>query len=146
MREYKLEKQVETIVDMVAENKKLRKEVAQLKHLRRMDLEFLGILVWGYGLDKDKYDSMDKRIYSGYSTYGKHTYDWDMLMTFVAEERDIEPLFDRIELIDNEVRRDREDQRKKDLELYLKQEEERREEEKRKEKEKNCIKSYTRNY
>ena len=67
----KLENQIETIVDMVEENKNLRNKVDHLKHLRRMDLEFLGILVWGYGLDKHKYDAMDKRIYSGYSTY-KH--------------------------------------------------------------------------
>jgi len=124
----KLENQVETIVDMVAENKKLRNKVEHLKHLRRMDLEFLGILVWGYGLDKHKYDSMDKRIYSGYSTYKQHTYDWDWLMNFVNED-ETDALFDRIELINNEVRRDREDQRKKDLELYLKQEEERKKKE-----------------
>jgi hypothetical protein len=121
MRVNKLENQVEVLTDLVAENKKLREKVGQLKHLRRLDLEFLGILVWGYGIDKDKYNAMDKRIYSGYSNYKQHTYDWDWLMDYVANERDIDSLFDRIELINNEVRRDREEQQRKDLELYLKQ-------------------------
>ncbi len=132
MRVNKLENQVEVLTDLVAENKKLREKVGQLKHLRRMDLEFLGILVWGYGIDKDKYNAMDKRIYSGYSTYKEHTYDWDWLMTTVAEERDIQPLFDRIELINNELRRDREEQERENLELYelyLKQEEEQKKKE-----------------
>jgi len=118
----KLENQIKTIVDMVEENKNLRNKVEHLKHLRRMDLEFLGILVWGYGIDKDKYNAMDKRIYSGYSTYKKHTYDWDWLSEFVANEREIDSLFDRIELINNEISRDKEDQRKKDLILYRKEE------------------------
>ncbi len=129
MKQDRLEKQIETIVDMVAENKKLRKEVAHLKHLRKMDLEFLGILVWGYGIDKHKYNSMDKRIYSGYSTYLQRTYDWDWLTGSVADERDISPLFDRIELIDNEVRRDENEKSKKNLELYKKREEERKKKE-----------------
>ena len=124
----KLENQIETIVDMVEENKNLRNKVEHLKHLRRMDLEFLGILVWGYGLDKHKYDAMDKRIYSGYSTYKQHTYDWDWLMNFVNED-ETDALFDRIELINNEISRDKQDQRKKDLELYNKREEERKEKE-----------------
>ena len=142
MRVNKLENQVEVLTDLIAENKKLREKVGQLKHLRRMDLEFLGILVWGYGIDKDKYDSMDKRIYSGYSTYKEHTYDWDWLMTTVAEERDIQPLFDRIELIKNELRRDREDQERKYLEeyeLYLKE----KEEQKKKEEEEKVVLSLT---
>lgn len=142
MRVNKLENQVEVLTDLVAENKKLREKVGQLKHLRRMDLEFLGILVWGYGIDKDKYNSMDKRIYSGYSTYKEHTYDWDWLMTTVAEERDIQPLFDRIELINNELRRDREEQERKYLEeyeLYLKE----KEEQKKKEEEEKVVLSLT---
>ena len=139
MRVNKLENQVEVLTDLIAENKKLREKVGQLKHLRRMDLEFLGILVWGYGIDKDKYDSMDKRIYSGYSTYKEYTYDWDWLMTTVAEERDIQPLFDRIELINNEVRRDRKEQQRKDLELYLKQ----KAEQKKKEEEEKVVLSLT---
>ena len=142
MRVNKLENQVEVLTDLIAENKKLREKVGQLKHLRRMDLEFLGILVWGYGIDKDKYDSMDKRIYSGYSTYKEYTYDWDWLMTTVAEERDIQPLFDRIELIKNELRRDREDQERKYLEeyeLYLKE----KEEQKKKEEEEKVVLSLT---
>lgn len=142
MRVNKLENQVEVLTDLIAENKKLREKVGQLKHLRRMDLEFLGILVWGYGIDKDKYNSMDKRIYSGYSTYKEHTYDWDWLMTTVAEERDIQPLFDRIELINNELRRDREDQERKYLEeyeLYLKE----KEEQKKKEEEEKVVLSLT---
>jgi len=110
----KLENQIQVLTDLIADNKKLKKEVAQLKHLRRLDLEFLGILVWGYGIDRDKYNAMDKRIYSGFSTYKQHTYDWDWLSEFVASERDLDPLFDRIELINNEVK----EQRKKDLELY----------------------------
>jgi hypothetical protein len=142
MRVNKLENQVEVLTDLIAENKKLREKVGQLKHLRRMDLEFLGILVWGYGIDKDKYNSMDKRIYSGYSTYKEHTYDWDWLMTTVAEERDIQPLFDRIELINNELRRDREEQERKYLEeyeLYLKE----KEEQKKKEEEEKVVLSLT---
>ena len=139
MRVNKLENQVEVLTDLIAENKKLREKVGQLKHLRRMDLEFLGILVWGYGIDKDKYNAMDKRIYSEYSTYKQHTYDWDWLMTFVAGERDIEPLFDRIELINNEVRRDRKEQERKDLELYLKQ----KAEQKKKEEEEKVVLSLT---
>jgi hypothetical protein len=142
MRVNKLENQVEVLTDLVAENKKLREKVGQLKHLRRIYLEFLGILVWGYGIDKDKYNAMDKRIYSGYSTYKEHTYDWDWLMTCVAEERDIEPLFDRIELINNEVRRDREEQQRKQLEeyeLYLKK----KEEQKKKEEEEKVVLSLT---
>jgi len=135
----KLENQVEVLTDLIAENKKLREKVEQLKHLRRMDLEFLGILVWGYGIDKDKYNAMDKRIYSGYSTYKKNTYDWDWLMDYVADERDIDPLFDRIELINNEVRRDREEQQRKDLELYLKQ----KAEQKKKEEEEKVVLSLT---
>lgn len=110
----KLENQIQVLTDLIADNKKLKKKVAQLKHLRRLDLEFLGILVWGYGIDRDKYNAMDKRIYSGFSTYKQHTYDWDWLSEFVASERDLDPLFDRIELINNEVK----EQRKKDLELY----------------------------
>jgi len=110
----KLENQIQVLTDLIADNKKLKKEVAQLKHLRRLDLEFLGILVWGYGIDRDKYNAMDKRIYSGFSTYKQRTYDWDWLSEFVASERDLDPLFDRIELINNEVK----EQRKKDLELY----------------------------
>ena len=109
-----LENQIQVLTDLITDNKKLRKEVAQLKHLRRLDLEFLGILVWGYGIDRDKYNAMDKRIYSGFSTYKQRTYDWDWLSEFVASERDLDPLFDRIELINNEVK----EQRKKDLELY----------------------------
>ena len=139
MRVNKLENQVEVLTDLVAENKKLREKVGQLKHLRRMDLEFLGILVWGYGIDKDKYNAMDKRIYSGYSNYKQHTYDWDWLMDYVANERDIDPLFDRIELINNEVRRDREEQQRKDLELYLKQ----KAEQKKKEEEEKVVLSLT---
>jgi hypothetical protein len=142
MRVNKLENQVEVLTDLIAENRQLREKVGQLKHLRRMDLEFLGILVWGYGIDKDKYNSMDKRIYSGYSTYKEHTYDWDWLMTSVAEERDIQPLFDRIELINNELRRDREEQERKYLEeyeLYLKE----KEEQKKKEEEEKVVLSLT---
>jgi hypothetical protein len=139
MRVNKLENQVEVLTDLVAENKKLREKVGQLKHLGRIYLEFLGILVWGYGIDKHKYDSMDERIYSGYSTYKEHTYDWDWLMTCVAEERDIQPLFDRIELINNEVRRDRKEQERKDLELYLKQ----KAEQKKKEEEEKVVLSLT---
>ena len=139
MRVNKLENQVEVLTDLVAENKKLREKVGQLKHLRRLDLEFLGILVWGYGIDKDKYNAMDKRIYSGYSNYKQHTYDWDWLMDYVADERDIDPLFDRIELINNEVRRDREEQQRKDLELYLK----RKAEQKKKEEEEKVVLSLT---
>jgi hypothetical protein len=139
MRVSKLENQVEVLTDLVAENKKLREKVGQLKHLGRIYLEFLGILVWGYGIDKDKYNAMDERIYSGYSTYKEHTYDWDWLMTCVAEERDIQPLFDRIELINNEFRRDREEQQRKDLELYLKQ----KAEQKKKEEEEKVVLSLT---
>ena len=142
MRVNKLENQVEVLTDLIAENRQLREKVGQLKHLRRMDLEFLGILVWGYGIDKDKYNSMDKRIYSGYSTYKEHTYDWDWLITSVAEERDIQPLFDRIELINNELRRDREEQERKYLEeyeLYLKE----KEEQKKKEEEEKFVLSLT---
>jgi hypothetical protein len=139
MRVNKLENQVEVLTDLVADNKKLREKVGQLKHLGRIYLEFLGILVWGYGIDKDKYNAMDERIYSGYSTYKEHTYDWDWLMTCVAEERDIQPLFDRIELINNEVRRDREEQQRKDLELYLKQ----KAEQKKKEEEEKVVLSLT---
>jgi len=124
-----LQNQIQVLTDLITDNKKLRKEVAQLKHLRRLDLEFLGILVWGYGIDRDKYNAMDKRIYSGFSTYKQRTYDWDWLSEFVASERDIDPLFDRIELIQNEVRRDKEEQRRKDLELYEKREEERKKKE-----------------
>lgn len=139
MRVNKLENQIEVLTDLVAENKKLREKVGQLKHLRRLDLEFLGILVWGYGIDKDKYNAMDKRIYSGYSNYKQHTYDWDWLMDYVANERDIDSLFDRIELINNEVRRDREEQQRKDLELYLKQ----KAEQKKKEEEEKVVLSLT---
>jgi len=142
MRENKLENQVEVLTDLVAENKKLREKVGQLKHLRKLDLEFLGILVWGYGIDKDKYNAMDKRIYSGYSNYKQHTYDWDWLQEFVANEREIDPLFDRIELIKNELRRDREEQQRKQLEeyeLYLKKEEE----QKKKEEEEKVVLSLT---
>jgi len=142
MRVNKLENQVEVLTDLVADNKKLREKVGQLKHLRRMDLEFLGILVWGYGIDKDKYNAMDKRIYSEYSTYKKHTYDWDWLQEFVASEREIDPLFDRIELINNEVRKDREEQQRKQLEeyeLYLKK----KEEQKKKEEEEKVVLSLT---
>jgi len=121
-----LQNQIQVLTDLISDNKKLKEEVAQLKHLRRLDLEFLGILVWGYGIDKDKYNAMDKRIYSGYSTYKEHTYDWDWLMDYVADERDINTLIDRIELIQNEVRRDKEEQRRKYLELYEKREEERK--------------------
>ena len=136
MRVNKLENQVEVLTDLIADNKKLKEKVELLEHLRRMDLEFLCILVWGYGIDKDRYNAMDKRIYSGYSTYKKHTYDWDWLMEYVADEKDTGAIFDRIELIDNEVRRDKKEQQRKDWELFLKQEEKRKEEEERKEKEK----------
>ncbi len=139
MRVNKLENQVEVLTDLVADNKKLKEKVGQLKQLGRIYLEFLGILVWGYGIDKDKYNAMDERIYSGYSTYKEHTYDWDWLMTCVSEERDIQPLFDRIELINNEVRRDREEQQRKDLELYLKQ----KAEQKKKEEEEKVVLSLT---
>ena len=142
MRVNKLENQVEVLTDLIAENRQLREKVGQLKHLRRMDLEFLGILVWGYGIDKDKYNAMDKRIYSGYSNYEQHTYDWDWLSEFVANEREINPLFDRIELIKNELRRDREEQQRKQLEeyeLYLKK----KEEQKKKEEEEKVVLSLT---
>ena len=139
MRVNKLENQVEVLTDLIVDNKKLKEKVELLTHLRRMDLEFLGILVWGYGIDKDKYNAMDKRIYSGHSTYKKHTYDWDWLMDYVANERDIDSLFDRIELINNEVRRDREEQQRKDLELYLKQ----KAEQKKKEEEEKVVLSLT---
>jgi hypothetical protein len=139
MRVNKLESQVEVLTDLIAENKKLREKVGQLKHLRRMDLEFLGILVWGYGIDKHKYNSMDKRIYSGYSTYLQRTYDWDWLTGYVADERDISPLFDRIELIDNEVRRDKEEEWKK-LEKSVRK---REEEQKKKEEEEKIVLNLT---
>ena len=71
---------------------------------------------------------MDKRIYSGYSTYLKRAYDWDWLMEFVIDDK-TDAIFDRIELINNEVRRDGNEKRKKDLELYKKREEERKEKE-----------------
>ena len=89
--------------------------------------------------NKDKYNAMDKRIYSGYSTYKKHTYDWDWLMDYVADEEDTGAIFDRIELINNEVRRDREEQEKKDLELYLK----RKAEQKKKEEEEKIVLTLT---
>jgi|GEM_PF-5642069 len=82
-------------------SEKLHSEILQLKHLRKMDLEFLCILVWGYGIDKHKYNSMDKRIYSGYSTYLERDYDWDCLVEFVNEDENY-AIFDRIELINNE--------------------------------------------
>jgi leucyl aminopeptidase len=132
MRVNKLENQVEVLTDLIADNKKLKEKVELLTHLRRMDLEFLGILVWGYGIDKDKYNAMDKRIYSGYSTYKKHTYDWDWLMDYVADEEDTGAIFDRIELINNEVKRDKEEKQRKELEeyeLYLKQKEEQKKKE-----------------
>ena len=142
MRVNKLENQVEVLTDLVADNKKLKERVDLLEHLRKMDLEFLCILVWGYGIDKDKYNAMDKRIYSGYSTYKKHTYDWDWLMDYVADEEDTGAIFDRIELINNEVRRDREEQQRKQLEeyeLYLKE----KEEQKKKEEEEKVVLSLT---
>jgi hypothetical protein len=131
MRVNKLENQVEVLTDLIADNKKLKEKVELLTHLRRMDLEFLCILVWGYGIDKDKYNAMDKRIYSGYSTYKKHTYDWDWLMDYVADEEDTGAIFDRIELInyENEVKRDKEEKQRKELELYLKQKEEQKKKE-----------------
>jgi leucyl aminopeptidase len=132
MRVNKLENQVEVLTDLIADNKKLKEKVELLTHLRRMDLEFLCILVWGYGIDKDKYNAMDKRIYSGYSTYKKHTYDWDWLMDYVADEEDTGAIFDRIELINNEVKRDKEEKQRKELEeyeLYLKQKEEQKKKE-----------------
>ena len=132
MRVSKLENQVEVLTDLIADNKKLKEKVELLTHLRRMDLEFLCILVWGYGIDKDKYNAMDKRIYSGYSTYKKHTYDWDWLMDYVADEEDTGAIFDRIELINNEVKRDKEEKQRKELEeyeLYLKQKEEQKKKE-----------------
>jgi leucyl aminopeptidase len=132
MRVNKLENQVEVLTDLIVDNKKLKEKVELLTHLRRMDLEFLCILVWGYGIDKDKYNAMDKRIYSGYSTYKKHTYDWDWLMDYVADEEDTGAIFDRIELINNEVKRDKEEKQRKELEeyeLYLKQKEEQKKKE-----------------
>ena len=132
MRVNKLENQVEVLTDLIADNKKLKEKVELLEHLRKMDLEFLCILVWGYGIDKDKYNAMDKRIYSGYSTYKKHTYDWDWLMDYVADEEDTGAIFDRIELINNEVKRDKEEKQRKELEeyeLYLKQKEEQKKKE-----------------
>ena len=132
MRVNKLENQVEVLTDLIADNKKLKEKVELLTHLRRMDLEFLCILVWGYGINKDKYNAMDKRIYSGYSTYKKHTYDWDWLMDYVADEEDTGAIFDRIELINNEVKRDKEEKQRKELEeyeLYLKQKEEQKKKE-----------------
>ena len=142
MRVNKLENQVEVLTDLIADNKKLKEKVELLTHLRRMDLEFLCILVWGYGIDKDKYNAMDKRIYSGYSTYKKHTYDWDWLMDYVADEEDTGAIFDRIELINNEVKRDKEEKQRKELEeyeLYLKQ----KEEQKKKEEEEKIVLSLT---
>jgi len=142
MRVNKLENQVEVLTDLVADNKKLKEKVELLEHLRKMDLEFLCILVWGYGIDKDKYNAMDKRIYSGHSTYKKHTYDWDWLMDYVADEENTGAIFDRIELIKNELRRDREEQERKYLEeyeLYLKE----KEEQKKKEEEEKVVLSLT---
>lgn len=139
MRVNKLENQVEVLTDLIVDNKKLKEKVELLTHLRRMDLEFLGILVWGYGIDKDKYNAMDKRIYSGYSTYKKHTYDWDWLMDYVADEEDTGAIFDRIELINNEVKRDKEEKQRKDLELYLK----RKAEQKKKEEEEKIVLTLT---
>ena len=129
MRVNKLENQVEVLTDLIADNKKLKEKVELLEHLRKMDLEFLCILVWGYGIDKHRYNSMDKRIYSGYSTYKKHTYDWDWLMDYVADEENTGAIFDRIELINNEVKRDREEQERKNLEYLKRQEEERKKKE-----------------
>ena len=139
MRVNKLENQVEVLTDLIADNKKLKEKVELLTHLRRMDLEFLCILVWGYGIDKDKYNAMDKRIYSGYSTYKKHTYDWDWLMDYVADEEDPGAIFDRIELIKYEVKRDKEEKQRKDLELYLK----RKAEQKKKEEEEKIVLTLT---
>ena len=60
-------------------------------------------------------------------------------MDYVADEEDTGAIFDRIELINNEVRRDREEQEKKDLELYLK----RKAEQKKKEEEEKVVLTLT---
>ena len=77
-------------------NDDLKNEIRHLNHLRRLDLEYLGILIWGYGIKKDKYDSMDERIYAGDDTYCGFDYNWDMLQTHVSGEKLIDSLFDRI--------------------------------------------------
>ena len=77
-------------------NYDLKNEIRHLNHLRRLDLEYLGILIWGYGIKKDKYDSMDERIYAGDDTYCGFDYNWDMLQTHVSGEKLIDSLFDRI--------------------------------------------------
>lgn len=102
-------------------NQFLKNEIDQLNHIRRMDLEFLGILVWGYGIEKNKYNSMDKRIYAK-NTYKNHTYDWDMLMNYLADD-DTHELFDRIESINRESNEKKEEQ-KKEFQLYKTQEKE----------------------
>lgn len=102
-------------------NQFLKNEIDQLNHIRRMDLEFLGILVWGYGIEKNKYNSMDKRIYAK-NTYKNHTYDWDMLMNYLADD-DTHEVFDRIESINKENNEKKEEQ-KKEFQLYKTQEKE----------------------
>jgi len=102
-------------------NQFLKNEIDQLNHIRRMDLEFLGLLVWGYGIEKNKYNSMDKRIYAK-NTYKNHTYDWDMLMNYLADDNTHE-VFDRIESINRENNEKKEEQ-KKEFQLYKTQEKE----------------------
>ena len=102
-------------------NQFLKNEIDQLNHTRRMDLEFLGILVWGYGIEKNKYNSMDKRIYAK-NTYKNHTYDWDMLMNYLADD-DTHEVFDRVESINRENNEKKEEQ-KKEFRLYKTQEKE----------------------
>jgi uncharacterized LabA/DUF88 family protein len=53
-------------------------------------------------------------------------------MDYVADEEDTGAIFDRIELINNEVKRDKEEKQRKELEeyeLYLKQKEEQKKKE-----------------
>lgn len=102
-------------------NQFLKNEINQLNHVRKMDLEFLGILVWGYGIEKNKYNSMDERIYAK-NTYKNHTYDWDKLMNYLADDNTHE-VFDRIESINRENNEKKEKQ-KKEFQLYKTQEKE----------------------
>jgi len=109
----KVEEENEKLKD---KNQFLKNEIDQLNHLRKMDLEFLGILVWGYGIEKNKYNSMDKRIYSN-NTYRNHTYDWDMLMNYLVDD-DVDEVFDRIESINSENIEKKKEKQRKELQLY----------------------------
>ncbi len=110
MRVNKLDKQVEVLTDLIADNKKLKEKVELLELCENTISPLFTSIIWLFSNIDEGFISMDKRIYAK-NTYKNHTYDWDMLMNYLADD-DTHEVFDRIESINREDNEKKEVQKK----------------------------------